>query len=114
MSDFINQFLGRDGPPKDRRRFPRYPAVTNWAFLARHEGGRICIAPAQLLDLSSVGACALVDERPLEGQATWLRLEEPEPTGWVKANVVRRSGTCQVGLDFAEHCPAPPRLARLR
>ena len=35
----------------------------------------------------------------------WLRLEEPTPTEWVEATVVRRAGPRKVGLDFAKHCP---------
>jgi PilZ domain len=89
----------------DRRRSPRCHTLMNWACLAWSEGGRMRISPAQLLDLSSVGACVLADEVPRDGRAAWLRLEEPAPTEWVKASVVRRTGSLKVGLDFEEHCP---------
>jgi hypothetical protein len=52
-----------------------------------------------------MGALVLADEVPAKGQVAWLRLEEPASTGWVKANVVRRAGVREVGLDLAEHCP---------
>ncbi len=100
----IAPFFERDAA-RDRRRFPRYPTMTNWACLVWHEGGRTYISPAQLLDLSSLGACVLADEVPRHGKSAWLRLEEPAPTDWVKASVVRRTEGLKAGLEFAEHCP---------
>ena len=104
MSDFFNRLLGRDDPPRDRRRSPRSPTLTNCACLAWHERGRTHISPARLLNLSRLGAFVLADEVPDQRQSARFRLEEPAPTGWVNATVVRYAGAHQVGLDFAEHC----------
>jgi hypothetical protein len=105
MKDFFDWLVGAGDPRGERRRSPRYPAVTNWALLSWLEGGRTRMSPARLLNLSSVGAFVLADKVPHQGHTAWLRLEEPAPTAWVKARVVRRAGARKAGLDFLEHCP---------
>ena len=105
INDLFGRILGRDDPPRDRRRSPRYPTVANWAFLAWRGGGRTRISPARLLNMSGAGAFVLAREMPDQGQPAWLRLDEPTVTQWVKANIVRRTGTLKAGLEFLEHCP---------
>ena len=105
MKDFFGRLLGRGNSPSERRRSPRYATVTNAAFLAWPERVPKFLSPGRLLNISSMGAFVLADGVPLEGHAVWLRLEAPEPTGWVKVRVVRRAGFRKVGLDFLEHCP---------
>jgi hypothetical protein len=105
ITNAFDQLLGRDSPAKDRRRSPRYPTVQNWACLAWREGGRTRESTARLLNMSSVGACVLTNDIPVVHETVWLRLEEPTPTQWVEATVVRRSGPLKFGLNFVQHCP---------
>jgi hypothetical protein len=105
INNFLDRLLGRYDPTTNRRRSPRYPAVANWAFLAWHGGGRTRISPARLLNISGAGSFILARKMPNEGQSARLRLDEPIVTGWVKAKIVRRSGSLKAGLDFLEHCP---------
>jgi hypothetical protein len=101
----FDRLLRRHGPPADRRRSPRRPAVANWASLAWRDGGRMCIAPARLLDVSGAGALLVAAESPGRGHPVWIRLEEPAATAWVKAGVARRAGALKLGVEFLEHCP---------
>ena len=55
INDFFGRIIGRDDPPRDRRRSPRYPTVANWGFLAWRGGGRTRISPARLLNISGDG-----------------------------------------------------------
>jgi hypothetical protein len=105
MRYFFDWLLGAGDPPGERRRSRRCPALEKSALLMWREGGRTRISPAQLLNLSGVGAFVLAEEVPRQGHAVWLPLEEPEPTAWVKARVARHDGARKVGLDFLEHCP---------
>ena len=88
MNNLLDWLLGSEDPLRDRRRSPRYPALPNRARMAWQEGGRTRVSTARLLNISGVGALVVADEKPIKGQAVWVRLEEPAPTEWVEARIM--------------------------
>jgi hypothetical protein len=64
---------------------------------------------AQILDLSQSGMSLLSEARPIEGQPVWVRLQEPNTTEWVEAQLrgvtVKEHGKFLVRLMFREACP---------
>ena len=100
MKRLLNWLLGRPDRSRERRRSPRYPAFSNRAFLLWREGGQTRFSKTRLLNLSGVGTLVVTDRQPAKGLAVWLRVEEPTPTEWVEATVVRQAGSHKVGLNF--------------
>src|SRR4051794_11891917 len=105
MKRFLDCFLGRDNASVDRRRSPRYRALPNRGLLSWRDDGQARRSRVQLLNVSGVGVLLATERRLDRGQAVWLRSEEPVPTEWIEATVVRRAGARKIALDFAEHCP---------
>jgi len=106
MKNFFNRLLGQVNLPGNRRRSPRSPARPNRVCLAWQDKFWTREIPARLLDVSGGGALVTADEPFDEIQDVWIRLEEPTPTGWFEARVVRRGKSGAVGLAFAVGCPS--------
>jgi hypothetical protein len=89
----------------DQRSGERLPAVRNrtrlewWTKQKPHE------TSARLVNISEGGALLVAEEAPPLKQDVWLRLEEPTPTDWIKATVLRRGEPDETVLSFPEGCP---------
>jgi hypothetical protein len=95
---------------KDRRAAPRYSTSESLAAcLCWHVGEEHKYTQSEILNVSTTGLLLQVVESPPEHAKVWVRLEEPNPTDWVEADVVRvesRWGEPKTArLRFRESCP---------
>ncbi|HEV3165456.1 MAG TPA: PilZ domain-containing protein [Isosphaeraceae bacterium] len=97
---------------KDRRVAHRYsPNEKVITCLGWQDAETYRYAQAEIVNISVSGLLLEADESPPQGQAVWLRLEEPHPTDWVEATVVPPHPGCRnprtVRVAFRESCPYP-------
>jgi PilZ domain len=87
------------------RTSPRHTALENYARLEWWQGDRVYDSPARLVNISEGGALLIVEKSPPLEQTIWCRLEEPTPTDWIRANVVRHGDPREIALTFPASCP---------
>jgi PilZ domain len=95
----------------DRRRTARQEANGKTGTLEWSEGSRPRETGFRLLDFSQGGVRLAAESSPPAGHQVWIRLEEPAPTGWVSAKVIRVGESLEAGLAFSGCCPFEFRLA---
>jgi hypothetical protein len=100
MKRLVARLLGSIHSPEARRRSPHCRALPNRASLRWRGERRACYSRARLLDIRNMWHFIIADRQPPEGQAVWVRVEGPTPTGWAEATVVRRSGHHRVASEF--------------
>jgi hypothetical protein len=88
----------------DRRRSARHVARKNLACVEWLEGGEIRESAARLVNVGQGGALFLTDSSPPLFKTIWCRLDEPAPTDWVTARVVRHGGENEIGVEFTDAC----------
>jgi hypothetical protein len=91
-------------PSPDRRRSARHVARMNLASLWWSEGGEIRESAARLVDVGQGGALFLTNSPPPLFKTIWCRLDEPAPTDWVTARVIRHGGEHEIGVEFTDAC----------
>lgn len=90
---------------RDRRVHERFEALGNLTELEWWDGSRTGSIPARLLNVS-LGGALVRTAQPIPGDSTlWIRLEEPVPTDWIGARVVRRVDDHEAALAFLDCCP---------
>jgi hypothetical protein len=89
----------------DRRRWPRSLTAENLAAVQWWQGHLVRQTHARLVNVGPGGALLEADHRPPVNQAVWLRLREPQASGWVEARVVRWDGPGRVGVAFTDLSP---------
>jgi hypothetical protein len=90
---------------RDSRTSPRHSVLENRARLEWCEGSEVYRAAARLVNLCEGGALLITEGMPPLDHPVWCRLEEPTPTDWIRAKVVRHGGDREVGLSFPTSCP---------
>jgi PilZ domain len=89
----------------------RQRGVANRARIEWWEGDAWRETAGHLVNLSAGGALMVAEDRPPVRHVVWCCLEEPGPTDWLKATVVRHGPGREVGLAFADSCPLDFTLA---
>jgi hypothetical protein len=107
---YITRLLDLVRQSKDRRGAPRYsPSESVAACLCWHAGKEHQYTKSEILNVSMTGVMLRVVEVPPENAPVWVRLEEPNPTDWVEADVVRVNNHWgepkTARLRFREPCP---------
>jgi hypothetical protein len=91
------------------------PSARAVAELARdplrplEETMKVCSSAARLLDISQTGMLVLSETVPPADGQVWLRLESPQPSGWIevliKGATAAGPGMHRVRLAFRDTCP---------
>lgn len=90
---------------RERRSFPRYPAIDNTAQVSWRQGDAVETTAAQLMDVSRMGMLVLADAEPPPGLPVLIRLVEPARTAWVEARVAESRPTCLGPFQLRLACP---------
>jgi hypothetical protein len=97
---------------RDRRIAPRYAASGTAAVISWPDGSGYRSVSARMIDISLGGFSAWVETFPPRCTAVWLRLDNKDPSAWLKASVIETitSGYLfwtrrRVRGRFLEACP---------
>jgi hypothetical protein len=88
----------------ERRSSRRDPTVLNAAIVAFKRRGKLRVAGATLVDISSTGALLFMREKPGLNRAIAIRLEYPVRTRPMSGTVVRLTEGGDVGVEFVRGC----------